>query len=320
VVEAGPDADFGYDAPIIEKEACASLVVKAEPLPLDLYFMLDTSGSMSGTNITALHQGVSNFCTDPTAAGIGVTGNRFAIGGYSETCDPVAYGTPAVAWGVLPHPGFVLWVNSLNATGYTPSVPALTGAVMACKARIAAQPTHKCAVVFVTDGNPEGNCPPTSSAAQTPLGNVAADACANGIPVFTIGFPNLPALGQGIIDHVAQKGCTNKAFIIQAGSMGTQFTQQLKNIQQSALGCEFLMPKVDGGLVNPMAVDMKYTPGGGQQQTLPRVNDASQCIGDAWYYDNNADPTKLLLCPDTCTKVKADPNGKVDIDLGCLGS
>ena len=102
--------------------------------------------------------------------------------------------------------------------------------------------------------------------------------------------------------------------------VGAQFTQQLKNIQKSSLGCEYLMPKLDGGLINPAAVDLKYTPGGGVQQSLPRVNDSTLCVGDGWYYDDNANPTKLLLCPDTCTKVKADSAGKVDIDLGCLGS
>lgn len=321
--DVGKDVDFGYDSPVIDvaKEACAQTVVKAEPVPLDLYFMLDTSGSMSGSNITALHEGVVNFANDPGAAGTWVTGQRFAIGGYSESCNPADYASPAVPWNVLPYPQFNSWVNGLTATGYTPSVPALQGAVNACKARIAAAPTHKCVVVFVTDGNPEGNCPPTQSAAQTPLGNIAADSCAAGIPVFAIGFPNLPSLGQGIINHIAAQGCTGTAFIIQAGSMGSQFTDQLKAIQKASLSCEFLMPVPEAGVVDTGQVSLVYKPGNGDpEQTLPRVNTAAECNGDGWYYDDNTSPTKLVLCPSSCTKVKADTKAEVNVNLGCFGS
>ena len=321
--DAPADVNFGYDAPSSDGyvEACAETVVTAEPLPLDLYFMLDTSGSMSGSNIDALHQGVVNFAQDASAAGIFVSGQQFAIGGYSETCNPADYANPAVPWSQLPYPQFVNWVNSLAATGYTPSVASLQGAVDACKARLASVSNHKCVVVFVTDGNPEGNCAPTQSAAQAPLGAIAADSCANGIPVFAIGFPNLPALGQGIINFVAQQGCTNQAFIIQSGSMGAQFTQQLLAIQQASLGCEFLMPHTDAGLIDIDQVKLTYTPGGGgAPQELPRVGDAGQCAGQGWYYDNNNNPSKLILCPDSCNTVKSDPNGQVNVELGCLGS
>ena len=321
--DAGPDVDFKYDAPIYDGfvEACVETVAKAEPLPLDLYFMLDTSGSMGGNNITALHEGVTSFCNDSAAAGIWVTGQRFAIGGFNETCNSTDYGTPAVPWGQLPYVSFTSWVNGLQATGYTPSVPALQGAVDACKSRLQSEPNHKCVVVFVTDGNPEGNCPPTGSSAQTPLGNIAADSCASGIPVFTIGFPNLPALGQGIINHVADQGCTDQAFIIQSGSMGSQFTDQLKAIQNASLGCEFLVPQSDGGLIDPEQVRLTYTPGGGgASQEFPRVDDASQCSGVGWYYDDNNSPSKLILCPDACTLVKADSTGEVNVAFGCEGS
>jgi len=321
---SAPDVDFTYDAPLFDgmQEACAETVVTAEPLPLDLYFMLDTSGSMSGTNISALKQGVVNFCNDPSAAGIWVTGQHFPIGGYSETCVPTEYATPAVPWGLLPYNAFTNWVNSVSATGYTPSYPSLTGAVNACKTRVLTNPTHKCVVVFVTDGNPEGNCPPTGtgSATQTALGNVAADSCANGVPVFTIGFPNLPSDGQSLIDLVAQKGCTDKAFIIQSGSMGSQFTDQLKKIQQASLGCEFLVPKSDGGAVDLDKVELRYTSGTSQQEVFPKVDTVGNCAGDGWYYDDNANPTKLILCPASCTKVKADSAGTVNVSLGCLGS
>lgn len=317
-----PDVEFYYDAPVIVPEACASTVVQGQLTPLDLFFMLDTSGSMNGGNITALKTGVVNFANGGAAAGIGVSGQRFPIGGFNETCAASAYAAPAVPWGALPYGAFTTWVNGLSATGYTPSVAALTGAVDACKARIASQPTHKCAVVFVTDGNPEGNCSPTGSAAQTPLGNVAAGAFALGIPVFAIGFPGLPAIGQGIINHVASQGGTGTAVIISSGNIGAQFTTALQNIQKTTLGCEYLMPTTSQGVIDPSKVQVTFTGGGGgNPQTIPPVANAAACTASGgWYYDNPANPKLIKLCPATCTAVQADSNGKVNIDLGCLGS
>ncbi|MFW5739597.1 MAG: hypothetical protein ACOC1F_04460, partial [Myxococcota bacterium] len=125
----------------------------------------------------------------------------------------------------------------------------------------------------------------------------------------------------GIINHVAQQGCTGQAFIIQSGSMGSQFTDQLKAIQQASLGCEFLVPEADGGLIDPNQVRLTYIPGGGgAPQEFPPVDDASQCNGLGWYYDNNAAPTKIILCPDACNVVKADPNGEVNVAFGCEGA
>jgi hypothetical protein len=322
VSDAGfPDVNFYYDAPVITPEACASTVVEGKLTPIGLYFMLDTSGSMGGSNITALKTGVTSFAGGATAAGIFVTGQRFPIGGFNETCASSAYASPAVPWGVLPYPSFNAWVNGLTATGYTPSIPGLQGAVDACKARIAAQPTHKCVVVFVTDGNPEGNCPPTGSAAQTPLGNIAAGALAAGIPVFAIGFPGLPALGQGIINHVASQGGTGSAFIITGGNIGQQFTTQLQAIQSKTLGCEYVMPTTTQGTIDPNKVQVEFTSGGGNPQTIGRVANAAACgPNGGWYYDNPANPKLIKLCPTTCTAVQADSKGKVEINLGCLGS
>jgi hypothetical protein len=314
-----PDAPDALDA---QQDACVPVVVQPEIMSLDLYFMLDTSGSMTGTNINALKTGVINFCNDASAAGIGITGNHFPIpkatDPYDETCVTDAYSNLAVPWDVLPYPTFASWVNGLTADGYTPTYAALTGAVDACKARIASQPTHKCAVVFVTDGNPEGNCDPqgTETGTMNALGGVAAGSYAAGIPVFTIGFPNLPSAGQIVIDYIAQQGGSTSAFIIQSGSMGAQFTAHLKAIQAS-VGCEFLMPALNPAVYDIDSVEVRYTPGGGTTGSFPRVIAQADCSGDGWYYDNNTTPTKILLCPDSCTKVKADSTGSVQIYLGC---
>ena len=42
---------------------------------------------------------------------------------------------------------------------------------------------------------------------------------------------------------------------------------------------------------------------------------ASAAVADAWYYDNNTAPTKILLCPTTCTGLAN--TSKVQALVGC---
>jgi uncharacterized protein YegL len=303
--------------------ACAKVQAQAEAVPLDIFFQLDTSGSMSGGNISALTTGISNFIVDPKSQGIGASGQHFPIGGFNETCNAAEYQKLAVPWAPLPYPQFASWVKGLQADGYTPSIPALTGAVNACKERIAAEKSHTCAVIFVTDGQPEGNCPPTGQAAQQPLGNIAAQANQAGIKVFAIGFPGLSALGQSVLNTIAQSGGTQKPYIIQGGNVAQQFLDALNAIRGSALGCEYKVPPVDGGKLNPDMVEVDYTPGGGEAGTqaheIPRCETQAKCgqSGCGWYYDNNTSPTKITMCPQQCDILQKDAKGKIEIFIAC---
>jgi hypothetical protein len=40
-------------------------------------------------------------------------------------------------------------------------------------------------------------------------------------------------------------------------------------------------------------------------------------VANAWYYDDNANPTKIVFCPATCTSAGADTAGKVEVAVGC---
>ena len=88
----------------------------------------------------------------------------------------------------------------------------------------------------------------------------------------------------------------------------------------TAIGCQYNMPSADAGVIDPDKVKVEYTPGsGGAPQELARANDAASCgPGGGWYYNNNANPTLILLCPATCNAVKADQKAGIQIALGCL--
>jgi hypothetical protein len=67
-------------------------------------------------------------------------------------------------------------------------------------------------------------------------------------------------------------------------------------------------------------VNVVYTPGGGgAAQTLPYVPSKANCpaAGNAWYYDDPANPTQIILCDSTCGTIETDLQGSVSIYLGC---
>lgn len=313
------DTGLTGDGEIDPDSSCATTTLQAERIPLDMYLMVDTSGSMAGPKLELLKSGLKAFLEDADSAGLGTAGQKFPIGGLNETCDPVVYGTPAVPWAILPDTTLASWINTLTAEGYTPSIPALRGAVDACKARVASEPGRKCAVVFVSDGEPEGNCPPVSISADTPLGEIAAEANASDIPVFAVSFYGISSVGQKILITIAQKGGTQVPFAIKEGAVSKDFVDALAEARGAALGCEYQMPTTDTGTVNPNLVKVGYTPGsGGEPQSIPRKMSLSDCgSGPGWAYDDNDNPSKLVMCPATCDVMRADSTGKVDILLGC---
>lgn len=88
------------------------------------------------------------------------------------------------------------------------------------------------------------------------------------------------------------------------------------------LGCEFDFPTPKKPLnADPANVSVQYAPPGAATGTaLTHVTDASKCdsFDDAWYYDNNEKPARILFCPKMCTTADLDAAGKLEIVVGCL--
>ena len=343
--DASPDVDFTYDVSVPDgfdpDATCAETIVEAELTPLDMYIMTDKSGSMSGTRWSNVVTAIKAFVDDGASTGIGVGIQYFPVlpppyntggctndawcgsygpcpDGFCRACSTTHYSTPAVGIGDLP--GVAPQIKaSLDATtpfGGTPTGPALTGAIEYARSWATSHPGHTVAVVLATDGDPY-SCSPVS----IPEVSAIAAAGVNGTPsvmTFVIG------VGTSIanMNAIASAGGSGQAYFVDTGGNVTQqFVAALNDIREKTLGCEFLMPKTDAGLIDPSKVKMTFTPGGGGvARDIPRVNDATQCAGEGWYYDDNANPTKLMLCPDLCTTVQADQTGTIEISLGCLGS
>lgn len=88
----------------------------------------------------------------------------------------------------------------------------------------------------------------------------------------------------------------------------------------ATVSCDMEIPAPpQGETLDPAKVNVNYLQGGTPPgEPILRVNAQADC-GDAggWYYDDNAAPQRILLCPATCTQVQADPAASIQVQFGC---
>ncbi len=311
------DAGTGTGSGTITPDAaCASSSVDGALTPLAMYVLLDRSGSMNQNGATKWNDAsdaFDQFVADPGAAGIKVALSFFPMSNAS--CDGTGYSTPVVPMGALP--------GNANAVGAaiashgpggggkgTPMEGALNGLRLFCSSYAQSNPGDKTVAVLITDGQPNG-CDESSNHLA---GIASAMATGNpSVPVFAIG---MVGADFGFMDQVAQAGGTTKSFDVSQGGAGS-FLAALKAIAGQALPCELAMPTSNGQKVDPTKVNVTYTDQNGVDHALDQVPGAAACVPSAWYYDDPAAPTKILLCPDTCQAVRAQASGKIHIVLGC---
>jgi hypothetical protein len=354
------DVEFKYDASEPDATICVDETAKAEPVPLDIYFMLDASTSMS----SPAGLGAAGDCNaappfTPTVnsrwckainaiagyvSSADAVNNRAALQYFSvysgHNCNGVPYATPAVGLGLLPgnfsghaqtlvqqSPGGLNWAYPHNAT---PTEGALRGLAQFTAANKTAG--RLIIGILVTDGIPS-SCSTTDA---TLKGIAQNHFNATGIHTFMVGitganFTRLEnwASYTGALSHDDTNdacgncnACTCHHYNVGDGSPAV-FIAALKAIQNAVLSCTFQVPAPATGLLNPDAVKVDYMPGGQPPAIeLPRVANAAACSGPGWYYEYDAamQPTTINLCPTSCNTVQADVNASVNIRIACQGS
>ncbi|HWZ87640.1 MAG TPA: hypothetical protein VNW92_02285, partial [Polyangiaceae bacterium] len=173
---------------------CADTKANGEPIPVDLFFMVDTTGSMNcpvpddpkappcevdpggpyskTTRWTVESAALKAFVADPANTGLGM-GIRF-FPGNKNLCDAATYATPAVEIADLPGAAMALdtAIGAVTPGGQTPTEASIGGALQHAAAWAKAHPTHRVAVVYSTDGYPMG-CAGDSIAAAAALAKAA---------------------------------------------------------------------------------------------------------------------------------------------------
>jgi hypothetical protein len=241
------------------------------------------------------------------------------------TCEVPLYEKPNVPIASLPA-GAAALAQALKDQpnkGSTPIGPALKGALAYARAHSLANPGHYVAVVLATDGFPEA-CEPS----DTPgISGVVAAGLMQSPPIstFAIGILDgfdLP-IGRPLLNGVASAGGTGKAFFLNLDPNLVQtFHDALDNIRQkTAVPCEFLIPRPNGP-IDFAKVNVQVQGAAGTAEKVPYVTSADRCdpTKGGWYYDVEpamAAPMRVLTCPATCDRVKADPTTTVSLAFGC---
>jgi hypothetical protein len=316
-------------------EECAAANQQAELKPVYLVFLLDESGSMGdGKNgqraekWDPVTQALNAFFADAESAGIMASLSLFPLNknktqsaadeDLKPDCSADAYVTPVVVPTALPNDkafaDAIAAIDPPNEYG-TPTFPALSGTIEYAKSVLAQDSTRKVAIVMVTDGEPfacQGNNVANTAA--------AAAAVADQIPTYVIG------VGKSLtsLNDIAVGGGTEKAFIVSSDDPMQTPEQTRKDLLEAvnlirgqAISCEIDIPAPPAGKkLDPEKVDVQFT---GEDKPAASLKYGTECSGDAaWRYDNAAAPTKIELCTDTCTAVKADAKGKLDVVFGCV--
>jgi len=275
----------------------------AEARRLDIYMMVDDSGSMvpwwPGTLMA-----INDFFMDPGSEGIGV-GVQF----FGSDCNAATYSTPRVA--IAPLPGNI--TNLQNAFPPIPvegtaTVPAMQGAVTHAQQWATQNPEAKTVILLVTDGLPDDCGSDVPGVVQA-----VADGL-NGAPsiqTFVIGL----GVGLDALNMFAVAGGTDQAILVDPAAAGT-LVAALNEIRGAALPCDYKLPDNNGMVVDLVQVNLRYQDPAGTKTTIGWVPDAASCdaVQGGWHY--NAANDRLIACDLSCKQLK-DVGGEVSVVVGC---
>jgi hypothetical protein len=312
--------------------------------PVALFIMQDRTGSMVtgipsgcacswGNSTTALTQCVN----DPASAGLDV-GLSFFGGSDKTACDGSDCGQPVVPIGPVSQTGArivsAMQGNAPNPANITPLECGLRGMINACLQFMSQSPKgERCVAVLVTDGNTMDPTPCDGNVSD--LVQIVTDGKSKGVTTFTLG---LQGSDPNFLNQLALAGGSNMS--IDASNGPQAFVAALNSIRQAVtmsittpirtpitiatpLPCEWAIPPPPAGTTfDKGKVNVQFVPqGGGAPVKFGFVKDAADCAraaGDAWYYDDDDKPTKVLACPNTCSStLHGSAGAEVDLLFGC---
>ncbi len=311
--------DFDPDAGTLPN--CATASRQAEKLPLDMAIGLDTSFSMDFYGKwTQVQSALRAFIKNPAYSDLGISLQFFP---NRKTCSVEEYKIPVVPMTLLPSAAGPMEaaLAAQQMSGGTPMVPLLQGLGAYLKEVSLTRPNRKPVLVLATDGFPDETCTGGSTGTPNTLDNavkISADAH-NGKPAidtFVIGVGSeLKAL-----DAIAAAGGTNSALIVDTSQNVEQaFLIALDSIRKQSIPCDYDIPTT-AGAVDPKKVNVTFTNADGTSELFLYTGSDAGCVSaptSGWYFDNEAAPTKVIFCGQSCDRVKSDDKGRVDVVFGC---
>lgn len=281
-------------------------------------------------------------------SGIALCGDRIEY--KVDKCDGVVHSKSAVEVGRLPAvaDAVIQSLKSITPDSNTPTVGALTGGVDFCVKFQQEHPGEKCAVVFVTDGQPNGcglslactpgftpnergDCvDPKAEGVLSPIVQTAHDT--HDVVTYTVGMAGVIEDGFDLLDKLAILGGTDCTLdvagkeacnVTETGSQGLlEALSKIRDavVQTIEVPCVWAVPPPpDGKRLDPSLVNVGLSINQ-QKVELGQVAVAADCqsVENGWYYNVPSNPTEILSCPQTCDIVEQNSTDvRVSLEFGC---
>jgi len=301
----GDDSGGGGGGGDVDAPACAKSTTKADQIPLDLYIMLDQSGSMDGgvasggTKWDAVTGALQTFVQQPNLNGVSVGLQYFGVTPGGATCNALTCNSNADCGAAACGPClFKACVGAIGGGGASDSCTASDYATP--NVEIAPLPAAAGGIISSMSNHGPSTGTPTSAALQGAVDHARAWALAHagdavvavlatdGDPqdcdtdlnhinaIAAAAFNATPSIMTFVIgvgssltnlNGIAAAGGTTMAFLVDTnGNANQDFLNAMNAIRKTALGCVYQIPSpVDGSPPDYTKVNVEYTPGGGGQ-------------------------------------------------------
>lgn len=334
VTAAAEDESLDLGAPPAgDTSACVGVRVAAKPLPVDLFAVVDRSGSMGEATLT----GVSKWYATKMAfhdflehapSGMGFGLSLFPVPGASTTsCATEYYRDQALPIGDVDKMarGALARLDARPPQGQTPTAPALISALDLASSHALSHVERSVIVVLATDGLPTA-CRPTDTAALARLAKAALEGPAH-VRTLVVASRSLDGRDLSGFEEIAVAGGTSRSLVIDPrADFAAQLTDALSAAAAREVACDLAIPEPPAGAHLDYDAVNVVLDGGDHRATLPRVSGPAGCTAaGGWYYDVDpaaGAPARLNMCKSSCERAepsrrRASNSTSLSVELGC---
>lgn len=309
-------------------DTCVGVDVEAETLPIDLFAVVDRSGSMGDATLTGVSKwsatkaGFRDFL-EHAPAGMGFGLSLFPLSSDSTVaCSTERYRSAALPIDDVTQmaSGALARLDAVTPHGQTPTAPALSAALDLAMGYALDHVTRSVVVVLATDGLPT-LCAPTDTASIASLAKAALEGPAH-VRTLVVASRSLGDTSDlSGFDAIAIAGGTARALVIDPHA---DFAAQLSNALGAAadrrVACDLALPEPPAGAhLDYDAVNVVVDTAKGRV-TLPRVAGPAHCTSSGgWYYDIDpatGAPSRLDMCKSSCDRAESGATA-LRVQLGC---
>ena len=352
------DIEFEYDpSKDMEPETCADVQIDSEEIFLDIFMILDRSGSMTrrpdpdgggpeeafgdndsdgycdigepnvGSRWCNAINAINDFFSDATTVGTGFSFGEFR--GNGGDCQAIPMDVP---FGIVEAgdtngqlAALVTELNDNDPDGSTPTERAINTLIAETNAHVPTG-TRRTIGVLITDGDPNSGCNDDVSDLGDILNGHFND---DGIPTYIIGMTGATAdnleemaVGSGAEPHddYCDPSHSTCSYYTVGDGNPQAFMAALDSIRSSVLGCEYVVPSSQVGISDLDTLDVQFTPEASAAAIgLTRVaNEAACASASEFFVDLSGVDPIVKLCPATCDL--RGEGASIDISLKCEGS